>query len=413
MYKRGEQKVKVPGYLKHKPTGQARVRINGRDHYLGRYGSKESKERYDRLIAEYKASGGSAAFGKPEPLVQELLLSYVRFAKTYYGPKELSNMKTVIRDVQKLYGSTKAKDFGAVEFKAVRAMWLESGRLARNTVNKQAGRMLRIFRWAVAEGAFPPGNVTAMECVAPLMPGRCGNVRETEPVGPVSLETVEATLPHLTPVLQDMVRLQLYTGARPGELVRITPGMVDRSGEIWEIHFREHKTAHRGRLRIIPVGPRGQGVLSKYLLRGEDEPCFSPKESEKQRRQAAHEARTTAMNQGNRPGYSKRSRLGRNPRTEPGDRYTTGSYGRAIEYGCRRAFPPPESIKGDREKVRDWQRKHHWAPNQLRHRYATDARKLKGLEYAQAGLGHAEVGVTQFYAQVDRQKAIELARLIG
>ncbi|MEO2018732.1 MAG: PadR family transcriptional regulator [Fuerstiella sp.] len=44
---------KIPAYVHHKPTGQACVRINGRDFHLGIYGSTESHERYDDLVAEH------------------------------------------------------------------------------------------------------------------------------------------------------------------------------------------------------------------------------------------------------------------------------------------------------------------------------------------------------------------------
>ena len=43
----------VPGYLLHKPSGQARVIIDGKHIYLGEYGSPESHEKYARLIAEF------------------------------------------------------------------------------------------------------------------------------------------------------------------------------------------------------------------------------------------------------------------------------------------------------------------------------------------------------------------------
>jgi hypothetical protein len=33
----------IPAYSLHKPSGQARVRIEGRDHYLGPYDSPEPK----------------------------------------------------------------------------------------------------------------------------------------------------------------------------------------------------------------------------------------------------------------------------------------------------------------------------------------------------------------------------------
>jgi len=46
-----------PSYLLHKPTGQARVRINGTDHYLGVYGTPESRDRYEIC----SAMGGGVA----------------------------------------------------------------------------------------------------------------------------------------------------------------------------------------------------------------------------------------------------------------------------------------------------------------------------------------------------------------
>ena len=42
----------VPSYRLHKPSGQARVIIDGEHIYLGPYGSPESHEKYARLIAE-------------------------------------------------------------------------------------------------------------------------------------------------------------------------------------------------------------------------------------------------------------------------------------------------------------------------------------------------------------------------
>ena len=44
-----------PSYLLHKPTGQARVRIQGKDIYLGEFNSPQSRERYEDLVAEWFA----------------------------------------------------------------------------------------------------------------------------------------------------------------------------------------------------------------------------------------------------------------------------------------------------------------------------------------------------------------------
>jgi hypothetical protein len=40
----------IPSYLSHS-SGQARVLISGKYHYLGKYGSPESKIEYGRLVA--------------------------------------------------------------------------------------------------------------------------------------------------------------------------------------------------------------------------------------------------------------------------------------------------------------------------------------------------------------------------
>ena len=54
-----------------------------------------------------------------------------------------------------------------------------------------------------------------------------------------------------------------------------------------------------------------------------------------------------------------------------------------------------------------------WAPHRLRHSRGTEIRKAYGLEAAQAVLGHAELGVTQVYAEVDRQMARKIMAKIG
>ncbi len=188
-----------------------------------------------------------------------------------------------------------------------------------------------------------------------------------------------------------MVKFQQLTGCRPGELVKITPAMVDRSAEVWCIELIEHKTAYRNKERFIYVGPQAQAVLLPYLHREPDKPCFSPIESEIQRLAAKHEARVTPLSCGNRPGTNR----ARKPRKAPGDAYTTGTYAKAIKYCCQR------------NKLT------HWHPNQLRHAAATKIRKEHGIDAASVVLGHSGLEVTQVYAEQDREKAMKIAKSIG
>ena len=55
-FARSLPKKKLPSYLLHKPTGQARVQIAGKDYYLGPFGSDESRRRYGEVISRV-ASG--------------------------------------------------------------------------------------------------------------------------------------------------------------------------------------------------------------------------------------------------------------------------------------------------------------------------------------------------------------------
>jgi hypothetical protein len=51
-------RLRAPKYWHYKPKGLAVVRIDGRDHYLGKYDSPESREKYHRLVAEWLNGSG-------------------------------------------------------------------------------------------------------------------------------------------------------------------------------------------------------------------------------------------------------------------------------------------------------------------------------------------------------------------
>lgn len=385
--------MRIPKYRKHS-SGQARVTINGRDYLLGKYGSKESKAEYGRLVAEYAASDRSTSFGvaAEQLTLSEVLAAFLMHAKTYYGKesREFDNLVRVSKPIRELYGHRPAVHFGPAEYKAIRAWWLSDKKRSRQYVNRQMKQSTQIVKWAVSEGMMPPSSFQAIKCVEPLKRGRV-EAPEVKPVRPVAKAIVDATLPHLPKVVADMVRFQLATGCRPGEVCKIKPSMVDRSGDVWTIVLAEHKTAYRGIARTIYCGPKAQAVLTPYLLRGADDYCFSPVEANRQRREQRHAERKTPLSCGNKPG----SNIVKKPLKKPGKCYITPSYGHAIKYACKKA-----GVES-------------WAPNQLRHSTATMIRKEYGLDAAAVILGHSEVGVTQVYAEADRGKAIEVARKIG
>ena len=77
----------VPQYLLHPASGLARARINGRDVYLGRFDSPESKAKYARLLADNFGEAGrvrqvTSRSEQSTPLtIAELVVQYDDYAK--------------------------------------------------------------------------------------------------------------------------------------------------------------------------------------------------------------------------------------------------------------------------------------------------------------------------------------------
>lgn len=142
-----------PAYTLHKPTGQARVRIAGRDHYLGVYGTPESHERYDHLIAELLHSADQGADRRIT--VGQLIVLYMKYARSYYvkcgqETSEVNNLRVALRPLAKLFRSTLAADFSPKKLKNVRDEMIRKG-CVRTSINRQVDRIRRMFKWAVSE----------------------------------------------------------------------------------------------------------------------------------------------------------------------------------------------------------------------------------------------------------------------
>jgi integrase len=409
----------IPTYRKHGASGQAVVNICGKTIYLGPHGSKASIREYDRVIAEWLARGRA-----PEPTVETsislnvLCARYLQYAIGYYQKngrctKVVPGIKSVIRYLREWYGAEPAAEFGPVALKAIRQRMVDDG-LSRRYVNDHVDRIKRMFKWGASEQLVPHDTYQAISLVAGLRRGKSA-AHETAPILPIDDTTVDATLPFLTSVVTDMIRLQRLTGMRPAEVCSLRPCDLDRSQDVWVYQPESHKTEHHGRSRLIFIGPRGQEILQPYLSRDPGACCFCPTEADAERRRRQHARRVVPIGCGNRPGTNRKAK----PKRKPGNQYTADSYRRAIHRACDQAFPHAtlggrgDLNDGEVKELRRWQSEHRWSPNRLRHSAATDVRKQFGLEAAQIVLGHASANVTQIYAERDVAKGVEVARAIG
>jgi integrase len=221
-----------------------------------------------------------------------------------------------------------------------------------------------------------------------LQRGR-SQARETEPIRPVSLALVEDTLPHLSPVVADMLRLQLLSSARSGEICVMRACDIDMSGTVWLYRPQRHKTEHRGKGRVIVLGPRAQEIVKRYLKPNVEAYLFSPHEAMEARRLKLRQERRSKVTP------SQMNRRKQRPRRVPGERYTPGAIALAVRRAC---------AKHGLE---------HWHPHQLRHSMATTIRREFGLDHARATLGQHSPQVTELYAELDLGKAVEVARKLG
>jgi integrase len=398
--------VKIPAYRHHSASGQAVVTVPGGGGavvYLGPFNSPESRARYAETVAAWLQGKSTPA---PVPMlapgsrsftVGRLALEYFEHAQQYYRDpqgketKQVYTERRAMRLLVEAFEAVECEAFGPrklVEFQQSLA-----GRgLSRTTVAEYVGAVKRAFRWAVLQERIPGGVMHSLREVPNLKAGRSA-AKEPKRVQPVPVEVVEKTLPHLSPVLADVVRVLLLTGARPGEVLGMRWGEIDRSGGVWIFKPAQHKTAYRGHSRQIAIGPKAQEVLGKYLNRSPDAFLFSPREAVEQMRARRRAERKTPVWASHAARYAKQKR--KKPKRAPGERYHPNQLGKAIARACQTAGVPG------------------WHPHQCRHTAATEIRRRFGLEAAQVVLGHESPDVTLIYAEKHAAAAVEVMKEIG
>jgi integrase len=261
----------------------------------------------------------------------------------------------------------------------------------RTNINKLVGRIKRMFRWAVENEYVSSEVYTSLAAVVGLKRGRT-EARESKPVKPVAEGTVSDTLAYLTPTVAAMVRVQLLSGARPGEVCKMRPCDITLgTNGVWCYRPESHKTEHHGKERRIYIGPEGQDALRPFIDRKPEEFCFSPAESEAIRNAERRKRRKSPMTP---------SQASRKPKAHrgspPKDHYTKDSYRRAVVRACRKAGVEP------------------WSPNRLRHSRATIIRERYGIEAAQVVLGHSDAKLTaEVYAERDFALAERVMKEVG
>lgn len=421
-----------PSLRRHKARNLGVVTLCGHDHYLGPWPAHlkeppaEVQRAYDRIIAEWLAAGRRPLHQQPDkqqatsgtvaaaftagasnpaatPLeiagpagltVGELIVAFWAHAEKHYRrpdstpTSELTDYRLSLRPLADLYETLPVAQFSPLKLKAVRQRMIEAD-LSRGVINQRVARIVRMFGWGVSEELVPETVHRALGTVQAIQKGR-SDARETEKVKPVADEVVAKTLPFLTAQVSAMVQVQRLTGMRGGEVCDMRPRDIDRSGPVWTYRPQSHKTSHKGKERVIALGPNAQAVLLPFLEgRDPDAHLFSPREAMEALWASKRKERKTKVQP------SQRCRKKARPKKRFGTRYNRHNYCQSVAAAC---------VKAGVE---------HWHPHQLRHTHATEVRKLYGLEGAQVALGHSQANVTQVYAERDLALLLTIAQKIG
>lgn len=361
------KKVWPPRPHPHHASGLERVRIDGREIYLGPIGSQEAKANYADLVGKLAAREPVEPPKKQRKgglTVAEVIERHQADAQARYDPKG-REAKQFLYAVDPILDSPlaalPAARFDCARLEEARELMLKRG-WSRKVINRRVVRLRTLWRWAERKGLVPPGSWSALRTLESLA-ANDRRARSTPPKYVPPWGDFARACRHANTVIRDMMLIQLFGGMRCQDVRSMKAGEIDRTAEDWVYRPATHKNAWRGHVREVVLGPRARAVLHKHL---------------EGKRPCDHVFPSGWTRQG-----ASRS-------------YRDDAYPRAVARACERAGVTP------------------FAPSALRHLARVRATRAGSLDHARAMLGHATVDMSaQYAAGVDLKMATEIARKVG
>ncbi len=115
------------------------VELGGKRIYLGPYGSKVSREAYDREVARWLALGRNSAVPTGGITVTQLIAAWFEWARHHYRrstgepTSTLDSTRPALRTLRYLYGDKFVNEFGPKALKAVRQFILDHGAIQKSS----------------------------------------------------------------------------------------------------------------------------------------------------------------------------------------------------------------------------------------------------------------------------------------
>ncbi len=362
--------ARKPVYGNHK--GSARTTVNGKRIYLGEYNSPVSIAAFEKISADWEAAHCERRpTVNTELTVSRLAVLFLKHAEKEYRRDgqptgETANFRGALQSMNNLFHGVRVIDFGPKKLKQLQHQLVKDG-LAQQTINGRIRRVKQVFDWGVSEELVSVSVSQALKTVHGLRVGKTA-ARAPEPKGAVSVAAVDAIKPFVTSPVWSMIQFMLFTGARPSEAVALKWSEINTSKPVWMYCPKQHKTTHKGKNRIIVIGPHGQQVLNGIREMSRSDFVFDPQ---------------VGFEEFVRKAYGDKAKA-----RKVGDCYSKHGLNTAVRNACDKAGIP------------------RWSPGQLRKTRATQARRDGDLETAQQILGHSSKQTTErHYAAVDLSRA--------
>lgn len=180
-----------------------------------------------------------------------------RLLKASLGSIPLSRLRT--RDVQAHADARLAAGKGAatvrLEVMHVRAVWKHA-------------RREQPHGWGLA---LPEAHPCAGIVLPPPNPGRTRRLQDADQQEGTDAEeaSIRKQVSALgipdADVVMDVFELGLLTGMRRGEILSMTKGEVQRTGNVWMVVKGRHKTMHHGHVRSIVLPPGAVDIVRRRL----------------------------------------------------------------------------------------------------------------------------------------------------
>jgi integrase len=214
---------------------------------------KDIEAAYYRLMA-------SGADKLPEnPAVATVCDLFLDFSQKHHAPDTYRGYRSFLQDFCEMYGSLAGRDLRPLHV----TRWLDAHPGWKGSRRNAVVAVKRAFNWADAEGLLQPNSVRTVR-----KPPQGKRIRV---LTPEERQQLLAAIPD--PHFREFVFAMLETGARPGEVRKVTAAHVDFDLGIWTL--AEHKTARKtGKPRVIYLTPAMLEISRRLTQQYPEGPLF-------------------------------------------------------------------------------------------------------------------------------------------